>query len=202
MENANEWNVNERGNCAQVHASLKRGFIIGILSVAILSVLISQNMAAPETANPDQEHFAEPESSDWVEYMKPLQEYMYYRTQAVLNNEIRILWNRYPELQNHVDLTQGINAEQQAVNNLNDSFRLLDANFDVEGYDRIKVKKVSDREVVVLVHGSIQFLRDDYEVTGGELVIEIYLRQEAGRWNVIQTDEYTLPEYKEWVKRN
>jgi hypothetical protein len=185
-----------------MNEAVRRGFIIGVLSVVITSSLIALNMAAPATANPDREHFAEPEPSDWVEYMKPLREYMYYRTQAVLNNEIRILWNRYPELQNHVDLTQGINAEQQGVNNLNDSFRLLDANFDVEGYDRIKVKKLSDREVVVLVHGSIQFLRDDDEVTGGELLLEIHLKQEAGRWNVTKTDEYTLPEYKEWIKHN
>lgn len=34
----------------------------------------------------------------------------------------------------------------------------------------------------------------------GGILIKIFLEQKDNQWTVVKTDEYTLPEYKEWVK--
>lgn len=77
---------------------------------------------------------------------------------------------------------------------------MLDANYNIESNDRIKVKKINDNEVVVLIHGSIIYLRNDFDISGGEYLIKIFLEHKDNHWTVIKTDEYTLPEYKEWMK--
>ncbi|WP_262372679.1 hypothetical protein [Sutcliffiella horikoshii] len=41
---------------------------------------------------------------------------MHHRTQAVLNNDINILWERYPELKENKDFVKGINVEENEVN--------------------------------------------------------------------------------------
>ncbi|HHY73624.1 MAG TPA: hypothetical protein GX497_10460 [Bacillus bacterium] len=45
---------------------------------------------------------------------------MYYRTQAVIKNDITTLWERYPYLKDNIDRTQGINVEKDEVESLND----------------------------------------------------------------------------------
>ncbi|MRX72421.1 hypothetical protein GJU40_09685 [Bacillus lacus] len=148
----------------------------------------------------DIEGFVEPESSDWVKYTKPVREYMYHRTQAVINNDINILWVRYPELKENIDPVKGVNVEKNEVESLNQGFDLLDANYNIESYERIKVNAINDNEVTVLVHGSIVYLRDDFDESGGEYLIKVFLKQNDSQWNVVKTDEYTLPEYKKWLQ--
>jgi len=151
-------------------------------------------------ASQGQVSFNEPEPSDWVEYIKAVREYMYYRTQAVLQDDIQILWDRYPLLESNSKRETGVNTEKYEVETLNDSFRLIDANFSEESHERIKVKRLSDQEAVILVHGGIGYLRDDFEESGGEILIELYVEKEDRNWKVVKTDEYTLEEYKEWIK--
>lgn len=147
-----------------------------------------------------QEGFVEPDPTQWVEYSKPVREYMYYRTQAVVDNDINVLWNRYPALKEQVDNQKGINVEKFEVGSINEGFKLIDANFDMESYEPIKVDVKSEDEVVVLVHGSIVYVRDDFEESGGEYLIELNLQRTDSQWTVVKTDEYTLSEYKEWMK--
>ncbi|MBY0121993.1 hypothetical protein [Bacillus sp. S/N-304-OC-R1] len=149
----------------------------------------------------DHAGFAEPEPSDWMSYSKIVTEYMYYRTQAVIKNNINILWDQYPELRKGSDPTQGINAEKYEVETLNNGFDFIDANFVIESYERMKVKNINDHESIVLVHGSMSFLRKDFEESGGEYLIELYVKKQTNRWTIVKTDEYTLPEYKEWLKK-
>ena len=131
--------------------------------------------------------------------MKPVREYMYYRTQAVLNNDIGILWGKYPDLKNNINREQGINVEKYDVESLNRDFDLIDANYNIESYERIKVKTINENEAIVLVHGSIVFLRNDFEESGGEYLIKVFIKQDGKHWTVVKTDEFTLPEYKEWL---
>lgn len=147
------------------------------------------------------EGFVEPEPSDWVQYIKPVREYMYLRTQALLKNDINILWERYPALKEHINLAEGINVEQNELESLNKGHRLVDANYDIENYERIKVKTLNENEVIILVHGSILYLADDFEESGGEFLMQLFLRRNGDNWDVVKTDEYTLPEYKEWVQQ-
>jgi hypothetical protein len=181
-----------------------KNFLIGNLIVILLLSLLGcqQNKALLDDTNPnkDIENFIEPEPAEWVKYTKPVREYMYHRTQAVINNDINILWDRYPELKENIDPKKGINVEKNEVESLNQGFELLDANYNIESYERIKVSTINDNEVVVLVHGSIYFLRNDFEESGGEYLMKVFLKQKDNQWNVVKTDEFTLPEYKEWLQ--
>ncbi|GAE94905.1 hypothetical protein JCM21714_4104 [Gracilibacillus boraciitolerans JCM 21714] len=176
-------------------------FHFGSLIVLILLTLLGcqQNAVLSDelNLNKDIEGFVEPESSDWVKYTNAVREYMYYRTQAMINKDIHILWERYPKLKENIDLEQGINVEKSEVESLNQGFDLLDANYNIESYDQIKANAINDNEVIVLVHGNIAYLRNDFDESGGEYLMKVFLKKEDNQWTVIKTDEYTLPEYKE-----
>lgn len=178
--------------------------LLGSLIVVILLSLLGCQQITSETetvhVNNDMDGFVEPKSSDRVKYIKPIREYMYFRTQAVLNKDIKILWDKYPDLKENIDLKQGVNVEKYDIETLGKSLVFLDANFDTESYERIKVKTMTDNEVIVLVHGSIFYLMNDFAIAGGEHLIKIFLKQNGNDWTVVKTDEYTLPEYKKWLK--
>lgn len=182
-----------------------KNFLKGSLLVVILLSLLGcqQNKTQTENMNvqEDMEDFIEPEPSDWVKYIKPITEYMHYRTQAVVNKDINILWDQYHALKDNIDLKQGINVEKYEVDSLNENFELIDANFNIESNGRIKVKTINDNEVIVLIHGGIAYLRNDFEESGGEHLIKVFLEHKDNQWTVVKTDEYTLPEYKEWLKQ-
>ncbi|MGD6805140.1 hypothetical protein [Rossellomorea aquimaris] len=125
----------------------------------------------------DMEGFVDPEPSEWVEYTNPVREYMYHRTQAVINNDINILWERYPELKENSNSEKGVNVEKSEVDSLNQGFDLVDANYNIESYEQIKVKAINTEEATVLVHGSIVYLRDDFEESGGEYLMKVSLKQ-------------------------
>lgn len=177
----------------------------GIIIAAILFSLFGCQPNTVETVSQnkkeDAEGFIEPEPSDWVKYNKMVLKYMYYRTQAVINDDINLLWNQYPDLKSGYDLQKGVNVEKDEVESVNKSFKLIDANYSIQGNDMMKVKVINDEEVIVLVHGGIGYLHKDYGESGGELLIEITLKVKNDRWTVVRTDEYTEPEYKEWMKK-
>ena len=177
---------------------MKKWFLACV--IVVLSVSISGCQQTVKSAKDN--GFVEPEPSDWVKYNTLIMEYMYHRTQAVLKNDNEILWGKYPELRNNIDVQQGINVESEEVESFNQNFVLLDANYQIESYDRIKVKIINENEVIVLVHGSIFYLRNDFSEAGGEYLIEVFLEREGESWTVVKTDEYTLSEYKDWVSEN
>ncbi|WP_203364661.1 hypothetical protein [Bacillus sp. REN10] len=182
---------------------MKRYLFPSLLAALIFSLLGCQQTAIKTESQIKQQDtagFIEPEPSDWVKYTKAVTKYMYYRTQAVVNNDIHLLWDQYPDLKNDQDLKKGINVEKDEVESLNENFQLIDANYSIESHDRVKVKVINDEEVIVLVHGGIGYLRDDFGESGGELLIEISLKRKNNQWTVVKTDGYTEPEYKEWIK--
>ncbi|RXT03879.1 hypothetical protein [Ammoniphilus sp. CFH 90114] len=182
---------------------MKKWLVFMILTFTIMgcdSIQETQTQENPSQVKSDTEEFSEPEPSEWVQYMKPVREYFYYRTHAAVKGDIQILWNRYPDLKNNVDPKTGVNNEEFEVISLRESFTLIDANFDPESYERIKVKMVNDKEVIVLVHGHIGYLRDDFDDSGGEILIKLFLEQKENQWTVVKTDEYLIHEYKEWLK--
>jgi hypothetical protein len=180
-------------------------FLIGSLLAVFLLLMAGCSLDEIRTetvnASEDMKGFKEPEPSDWVEYSKPVNEYMYYRTQAVVKKDIHILWDQYPALKDPIDLRKGINAEQLEVESSNEAFDLIDANFSIESYERLKVKTINKNKVVALVHGSIGYTRKDFDSSGGEYLIKVYLEQKDNQWTVVKTDEYTTSEYKEWMKQ-
>ncbi|MGF7047462.1 putative lipoprotein NlpE involved in copper resistance [Paenibacillus sp. DS2015] len=189
---------------------MKKSFLIIILILVVTMALLGCNTQQHNQLNEkqvqqksetDTEGFIEPEPSEWVKYIKPVREYLHYRTQSVVNGDITMLWKRYPQLEGNVDRNKGINSEQYEDGNiLSGSF--IDANFSEESHGRIKVKTMNEHEVIILVHGGIVYLKDDFDESGGEFLIKLFLEKKDNQWNVVKTDEYTLPEYKEWIKNN
>lgn len=179
---------------------MKRFFLV-IIFILPLSLLVScQQPTQTENLNAEEDlkDFIEPEPSDWVKYSKIVREYMYYRTQAVVKNDIQILWNQYPRLKNDIDFNEGVNVEKEEMESLNKHFDLIDANYNIESYGRMKVNMIDDQNAIVLVHGSTVYLRKDFDESGGEYVMKIFLGKTNSQWTVVKTDEYTQEEYKEW----
>jgi len=179
--------------------------IFGSITLCLLLLVTGCQQYSAQADTPattvDAEGFRETEPSEWVEYMVPVREYMHYRTQAVIKKDINILWNEFKNLKKSPDPKQGINAEKSELDAFSKTSDFVDANFNVESYERIKVKQQSANQVVVLVHGSIVYLRSDFDESGGEYLLKVFLERKNGKWMVVKTDEYTLPEYKEWLEK-
>jgi hypothetical protein len=79
---------------------------------------------------------------------------------------MQMVWNQYPSLKADVDIKKGINVEEDEMESLNYHFDIIDANFNIESYERMKVKTIDDRNAIVLVHGSIVYLRKDFDESG------------------------------------
>lgn len=179
------------------------------LSILLLSFILAgcqpdqanladrQQQVQPESGSKE---FIEPEPGEWVKYIKIVREYMHYRTKAVVNRDVEILWERYPDLKTNIDPKTGQNSEKEKVDSLR-GFTLIDANFSEESRERIKVKTVSETKAIVLVHGGVGYVKSDFEEAGGELLIKLFLERKGNQWTVVKTDEYTEAEYKEWMKK-
>lgn len=144
--------------------------------------------------------YSEPEPEEWHEFIKPVRQYFYYRTQAVLHDDMNLLWNVYPLLRTGGDPAKGINNEQAESETLNNLSKHIDANYMEEEHERIKVYRISDNEASVLVHGIVTYTRDDFDLSGSELLIKLHMAKEGADWTVVQSDEYTVPEYKQYLK--
>lgn len=99
--------------------------------------------------------YAEPDPSTWVILMSPVREYLYYRKQAVINQNVSKLWERYPDLK-QANPQSGINAEASVVANYR-TFKLVDGNIQAEHYERLKAKVSGDRAEVI-IHGMETYL--------------------------------------------
>jgi len=162
-------------------------------------LIFAAGCSISDTAN-ESEEFMEPEPSEWVVFNEVLTEYFHYRTQSVIKNDIDLLHDRYPSLSENVSVEEGINIEENELKNYNAGLTLIDANFSTEQYGRLKVKEMGDEEAVLLVHGSNLYVTREFGESGGEFLMEVYLKKDKGRWEIIKTDEYTLSEYHAWLE--
>ncbi len=133
--------------------------------------------------------------------MPTVLEYFYYRKQAVITNDIEALWAQYPELKNNVNIEQGINSEEFTVKNYQ-GLKPFDGNISPEHYEQFKVK-LTNGQAEVLVHGMelYTFLdeNDNFEESGGEFKIILYMQMKEGRWVVYKTDEVTIGEWQQFA---
>jgi hypothetical protein len=147
-------------------------------------------------ANISTADFTVPEPEVWVMLMKPVREYFYYRKEAVVKDDVQILWYRYPGLKQGNDFSTGVNAEVFLV----DMYRQLkpfDGNIFPEYYDKIKVI-MGNGKAEVLVHGLELFLYKDeagqYDDSGGEFKIVLFLSSQGNQnWTVDKTIDITGP---------
>lgn len=132
--------------------------LLAVSSLVVFLCGCSDPISLPEDlkSNLGKEEFVEPETSEYTTYVKSIREYMYYRTQAVLNHDVNLLWDRYPDLKNNIDQKTGINIEKDEIDSMDD---VIDANYSIESYEPIKVKRINEQEVIILVHGSISYVK-------------------------------------------
>ncbi len=167
--------------------------MIAVLTISLILLLGCSSSSA---------QFKEAEPSEWVVYNELLTEYFHLRTQAVIENDIDILHERYPSLSENISIEEGINIEGSELKSYNEGLTLIDANFDLEHYDRLKVNMISDNEAVVLVHGLNLYTTADFGESGGEFLMEVHLQKNNDQWEIIKTDEYTISEYQAWLDEN
>ena len=139
--------------------------------------------------------FSEPDPETWVKFMYIVREYFYYRKKAMVAGSAEILWKRYPELKQGIDISKRINSEGNTISNYQ-GLKPFDGNVEPEGYERMKVK-LSGENAEVLVHGSELYLyRDEagnFEDSGGELEIVLFLRKDGNQWTLYKTMEVGMP---------
>ncbi len=142
------------------------------------------------------EGFSVPDPQTWVMLMPVVREYFYYRQKAIYSNDIEELWMRYPELKNEIDIERGVNAEEFLVTNYQ-GLKPFDGNFFPEHYERIRVKLENDK-AEIYVHGIELFLyldeNENFQESGGEIKIILFVRKQNNRWVVYKTDRINLGE--------
>lgn len=130
-------------------------------------------------------------------------EYFHHRKLALVARDIELLWSRFPHLRTAADLGTGVNKEEWLVTNSSEARSLADVSYAIEGYDRMHASVSSD-EAVVRVHGVEMYIASDFSTSGGEFILDLFLRYEPdqGRWSVVRTDEMTSVEYHEGRQRS
>ena len=102
----------------------------------------------------------------------------------------------YPELKNGIDLNKGINREEFLVSTYQ-GLKPFDGNFFPEQYERIRVKIINDR-AEVYVHGIELLLyvdeNGDFQESGGEIKIILFMQKQNNRWVVYKTDQIQMGE--------
>jgi hypothetical protein len=162
---------------------------------------IASSFLTPTTPFPENvADFTQSEPDTWVMLMPAVQEYFYYRKQAVVTGNIKVLWERYPALQNGADISKGINAEQSIIASY-ETLKPFDGNIFPEEYEHIKVKWLGDK-AEVLVHGTELYLWRDtagnFTNSGGEFKVILFLEKRNNRWHVYRTDEVTMAEWHDF----
>lgn len=115
-------------------------------------------------------------------------EYFALRRAANLGVDPSALHRRFPALATGEDRERGINIEAWEIANLTPVERL---EYDIEGYEPLAAWLHEDGSVEVVVHGL-----DRTDARGsGEFKKSLYLEDRSGEWELVRTDEVTLPEY-------
>jgi len=91
-------------------------------------------------------------------------------------------YDRYPALQERINIDQGINLEANEVHYMQ-SLAPFDGNILPEYYEKIRVRE-TEGEIQVLAHGMALYLWKDsvgmFEESGGEFMMVIFLNKEGG----------------------
>ena len=163
--------------------------------ILLLCLLMSCSPAAFTQKN----GFDSPDPDTYVSLMPYVREYFYYRKWAVINNDLGWFYNHYPSLAVGMDIDRGINVEGNHVRNLQ-SLTPIDGNIFPEFYEKIKIQEI-DGKVQWQVHGMEIYLwknaEGDFEESGGEFIMVLYLKNDGESWKIYKTDEVVLSEWKE-----
>lgn len=117
------------------------------------------------------------------------EEYFQLRREANLRGNADLLHRRFSALASAEDPARGINVEAWEIRRLTPVSRL---DFDLEYYEPIRMF-VHEGEVEVIVRGLFTSDRRG----SGEFKLSLYFAKRDGAWELLRSDEVTLPEYHE-----
>lgn len=115
------------------------------------------------------------------------EEYFELRRGANLRGNADLLHRRFPALATGEDPARGINVEAWEIRRFTPVSRL---DYDLEYYEPIRVF-VHEGEVEVIARG---LLRSDSRGSG-EFKLSLYFAKRDAAWELLRSDEVTLPEY-------
>jgi|GEM_PF-5062439 len=115
--------------------------------------LTAAELHQPEYLKTFKTGFSEPDSNQLTTLTSPVREYLYYRKQAILNQDVSKLWLRYPELKQNIAL----NPHAETLTTKYQSVKPVDSNIDPEKYERLKVKVTGD-VAEAIIHGTESYL--------------------------------------------
>lgn len=129
----------------------------------------------------------------WAALEKPIVRYFHFRKRAIVERDMEVLWREYPALRRRAG---------PLVNNERDWIRfyppLVDGNHDPNiGGDNMRINRRGEL-IDVFVHGWELYLFENFDQTGGELIIVITLAPHPRRgYTVVRTREIGEAEYHE-----
>jgi hypothetical protein len=150
-------------------------------------------MVTPTPAEID--GFKEFDPGNWARLSPAVLEYLYYRKKAVLTGDVGVLWAQYPDLREDVNIIEGVNREEFFVNNMQ-GLNFFDGNILPDAYERMRFKMI-DKTMMVRMHGLELYLftneSGQFQESGGEFLLILYLRVQNGRWTVYKTHDISGP---------
>lgn len=183
----------------------RRGRRLSLLVGLLLGLLVACSPWPTRVARPAAwpclpRGFATPAPDTWNRIMPQVRAYFYYRKQAVLRGDIRVLWEQYPALAQGQDPTRGINAEADEVAAyIRDGRPPVDGQIALTAYEPLRVRRQGDRWQV-FVHGWEEYWyprpQGGLDISGQEfLLLLTFQEHEEGLWRLQRTDAVTLQEY-------
>lgn len=156
--------------------------------------------ACSATEQKDATDFQDPDPEIYVSLMPAIREYFLYRKQAIILNDMTAFYERYPDLTSNTDMARGINNEAHIVTSIA-GVNPFDGDISIEHYERIKVFQTGT-ETQVLVHGNELYLwkndENEFDHSGGEFKIVLFMRDQDGTWQIYKTDQVTIAEWKDF----
>lgn len=176
---------------------MTKNFTLTILPFILLLSLILAGCAPTES--PIISGFDEPDPETYLSLAPVVWEYFHHRKAAVLSGKIDAFYVQFPNLVIDAEPLQGINAEAFYVAGLQ-SFDLIDGDIFPEYYQPLRLKTMPDH-IEILTHGMELYLYRDiagnFNQTGGEFKIILYLRPDGDDWTLFRTHQITLAQWKD-----
>lgn len=129
------------------------------------------------------------------ELERAVYEYLVLRKRALVAGDPGPLIARYPALADTSARVQGINAEVWLARSRGAQAgpRYIEASLDPQAYGPMQWTIEGD-SAGVRVHGREMFVLEDFSPSGGEIDLALFFVHQGGAWQLVRTDEVTLPE--------
>lgn len=127
-----------------------------------------------------------------ADIVAPVARYYAAKTRLATDLSIADFWRSYPDLARDYDLRSGVNIEPLFAKSMPE-LKATNYRTELERYEAIRVH-VGGTSAVVMVHGLEHWDNANGGPTSGEFATLLSLRNTAGRWMIVRTDEQMMGE--------